>query len=73
VLGPYSEGQLDGVLGPYREGQVSALNRVQKTAAKFANNINEPSWETLAQRRLIAQICALFKADRLRKREEIHF
>ena len=26
---------------PYREGQVSALNRVQKGAAKFANNINE--------------------------------
>jgi len=26
---------------PYREGQVSALNRVQKRAAKFANNINE--------------------------------
>ena len=23
---------------PYREGQVSALNRVQKRAAKFANN-----------------------------------
>jgi hypothetical protein len=28
---------------------------------KFANNINESGWETLAQRRLIAQICALFK------------
>ena len=26
---------------PYREGQVSALNRVQKRVAKFANNINE--------------------------------
>jgi len=25
----------------YREGQVSALNRVQKRVAKFANNINE--------------------------------
>ena len=47
---------------PYREGQVSALNRVQKRAAKFANNITEPGWETLAQRRLIAQMCALFKA-----------
>jgi len=47
---------------PYREGQVSALNRVQKRAAKFANNINESGWETLAQRRLIARICALFKA-----------
>jgi len=28
---------------PYREGEVSTLNRVQKRAAKFANNINE-SW-----------------------------
>ena len=42
---------------PYRDGQVSALNRVQKGAAKFANNINESGWETLAQRRLIARIC----------------
>jgi len=47
---------------PYREGQVSALNRVQKGAANFANNINESGWETLAQRRLTARICALFKA-----------
>jgi len=48
-------------LGPYR-GQVGPLNRVQKRAAKFANNRNESGRETLAQRRLIAQICALFKA-----------
>ena len=47
---------------PCRESHVSALNRVQKGAAKFANNINESGWETLAQRRLIAGICALFKA-----------
>jgi len=47
---------------PYREGQVSALNRVLKRAAKFANNIHESGWETLAQRRLVAWICALFKA-----------
>jgi len=47
---------------PYREGRVNALNRVQKRAAKFANNINEWGWETLAQRRLIARICALFMA-----------
>jgi len=31
-------------------------------AAKLANNINESGWETLAQRRLIALICALFEA-----------
>jgi len=47
--------------GPYR-GQVSALNRVQKRAVKFANNRNESGWKTLVQRRLIARICALFKA-----------
>ena len=47
---------------PYREGQVSDLNQVQKRANKFANNINESSWETLAKRRLIARICACFKA-----------
>ena len=64
-------GVWSGVLGPileygavcwdqYREGQVSTLNRVQKRAAKFANNITEPGWETLAQHRLIVRICALF-------------
>jgi hypothetical protein len=47
---------------PCREGQISVLNRVQKIAVKCANNINEPDWETLAQRRLMAQICTLFKA-----------
>jgi hypothetical protein len=35
---------------------------VQKKAVKFASNINESGWETLAQRRLIARICAIFKA-----------
>ena len=47
---------------PHGEGRVSALNRVQKRAAKFANNINESGWETLAQHRLIAQICTLVRA-----------
>jgi len=47
---------------PYREGLVSTLNWLQKRAAKFPNNINESGWETLAQRRLIARLCALFKA-----------
>jgi len=46
---------------PHREDQVSALNGVQKRAVKFANNINEFGWETLAQYKLIARICALFK------------
>jgi len=39
---------------PYRESQVSALNHMQKRAAKFANNINESGWEVLVQCRLIA-------------------
>jgi len=39
---------------PYREGQASALNRVQKRADEFANNISQSGSETLAQRRLIA-------------------
>jgi len=43
-------------------GQVSALNQLQKRAAKFANNVNELGWETLAQCRLIARICVLSKA-----------
>jgi hypothetical protein len=47
---------------PYREGQVSALNSVQKRAAKFGNSTSETGWETLPQRRMIAGICALFKA-----------
>jgi hypothetical protein len=46
---------------PYKEDQLSALNRVQKRAAKFGNNTNETGWETLPQRRMIARICALFK------------
>jgi len=47
---------------PHRGRQASALNRVQNGEAKFANIINKSSWETLAQRSLIARICALFKA-----------
>jgi hypothetical protein len=47
---------------PHGECQVSALNRVQNRAAKFAHNTNETGWETLAQRRRTARICALFKA-----------
>jgi len=46
----------------HREGRVGALNWVQKRAAKFANNINEAVWQSLAQSRLIARIRILFKA-----------
>jgi hypothetical protein len=46
---------------PYREGQISAIDRVQKNAAKFAYHMNTPNWETLASRRKLSRICALFK------------
>ena len=47
---------------PYREGQISALDRVQKKAAKFAHHKDIPNWETLASRRKLSSICVLFKA-----------
>jgi len=47
---------------PYMKGQINALDRVEKKADKFANHTNDLGWETLAQRRKIARICALFKA-----------
>jgi hypothetical protein len=47
---------------PYREGQINALRWVQQKAAKFAYHMTDSNWETLAQRRKIARICALFKA-----------
>jgi hypothetical protein len=47
---------------PYREGQISALDRVQKKATKFAHHTNSSNWETLASRRKLSRICALFKA-----------
>ena len=40
-----------GCWDPYREGQISALDRVQKKAAKFAHHTSSPNWETLASRR----------------------
>jgi len=47
---------------PYREGQISALDRVQKKAAKFAHHTISPNWDTLASRRKLSSIYALFKA-----------
>jgi len=47
---------------PYREGQISALDRVQKKAAKLAHHTNSLNWETLASHRKLSRICALFKA-----------
>ena len=46
----------------YREWQISALDRVQKKAPKFAHHTTSPHWETLALRRMLSRICALFKA-----------
>ena len=46
---------------PYREGQIRALDRVQKRAARFAQNSNRRNWETLTSRRKLLRICALFK------------
>jgi len=47
---------------PYREGQISALDRVQKKAATFAHHKKSSNWETLASRRKLLRINALFKA-----------
>ena len=52
----------DACWDPCREGQISALDRVQKKAAKFAHHKNSPNWETLASRRKLSRICALFRA-----------
>jgi hypothetical protein len=47
---------------PYRECQISALDRVQNKAAKFAHHSGDSKWESSAQRRKIARIYALYKA-----------
>ena len=46
----------------YRERQISALDRVQKKAAKFAHHKNSLNWETSVSRRKLSCICVLFKA-----------
>jgi len=38
------------------------LDQEQKKAAQFANHTKDSDWETLAQHRTIAHLCALFKA-----------
>jgi hypothetical protein len=47
---------------PHREGQISATDRVQMKVAKFAYHTNSPNWDTLASRRKLSRIYALFKA-----------
>ena len=47
---------------PCSEGQINALDRVRKKAAQFTNHTKDSDWETLAQGRMIACLCAIFKA-----------
>jgi len=47
---------------PCREGQINALDRVEKKAAQFTDHTKDSDRETLAQRRTIARLYALFKA-----------
>jgi hypothetical protein len=46
---------------PYREGQAGALKRLQKGSAKYANT-DQTGWETLAESRMVARLCSLYKA-----------
>jgi len=43
-------------------GQINALAQVQQKAAQFTIHMKDCDWETLAERRAIARLCALFKA-----------
>jgi hypothetical protein len=43
-------------------GQIGALNRVRGRAAAFAKNLDQTGWETLAERRMVSRLCALFMA-----------
>jgi len=46
----------------YREYQISALDRLQNKADKYVCNSGGSDWESLAQRRKIVRMCALYKA-----------
>jgi hypothetical protein len=46
---------------PCRVGQINALDRVQKKAPQFTNHTKDSDWESLAQHRMIAHLCALLK------------
>jgi len=47
---------------PNTEGHISALDGVQTKADQFTNHAKDSDRETLAQRRMIARLCAIFKA-----------
>ena len=46
---------------PYRECQISALDHVKNKFTKFAHHSGGSDWESLAQRRKTARMCALYK------------
>jgi hypothetical protein len=46
----------------YRKFQISALDRVQNKAGKFAYHSGGTDWETLAQRRKIGSMCTVCKS-----------
>ena len=46
---------------PYREGQINALDRVQKKAAKFVRHKISPNLKSLASRRKVTRLGALYK------------
>jgi hypothetical protein len=50
------------MLGFMQRRQINALDRVQKKADQFTNHTKDSDWITLAQRRTIARLWALFKA-----------
>jgi len=50
------------VLGSVQGGTNKCVRQGAKKAAKFAHHKNSPNWETLASRRNLSRICALFKA-----------
>ena len=53
------------MLGPIqRRSGKRFKSGAKERAAKSANNINQTGWETLAQRKLITQICAFTRHTR---------
>jgi hypothetical protein len=44
---------------PYMESQIHALDHVQNKAAKYAHHSGGSDWESLAQCKKIAHVCAL--------------
>ena len=62
VIGTYCSWILAACWDPFREVQITVLRRVQEKTAQFTNHTKDSDWETLAQRRTIERLCALFKA-----------